>query len=94
MTVLSMVGKFFVSMAFTGIYVWTSEVMPTEVRNIGMGSCSLFARISGIIAPFIGGPLVRIDLTWLLALVCHVLMFYFMCLLLYSMMSGYSDVLF
>ena len=59
-TVLSMVGKFFVTMAFSGIYLWTSEVMPTEVRNIGMGSCSMFARISGIIAPFIGGPLVSV----------------------------------
>jgi hypothetical protein len=33
--------------------------MPTEVRNIGIGTASMCARISGMVAPFVGGPLVR-----------------------------------
>ena len=33
--------------------------MPTELRNGAIGIASASARISGMIAPFIGGPLVR-----------------------------------
>lgn len=58
MTALSLTGKGFVTMAFTGIYVYTTELFPTEVRNIAMGSASLCARISGMFAPLMGGPLV------------------------------------
>jgi OCT family organic cation transporter-like MFS transporter 4/5 len=56
---MSMVGKLFVVISFSGIYVFTSEVFPTEVRTTGMGAASFVARISGILAPFVGGPLVR-----------------------------------
>lgn len=59
MMTLSVLGKFFVTMAFSGIYVYTAELFPTEVRNFGMGTASFWARISGMSAPFIGGPLVR-----------------------------------
>ncbi len=44
-------------MAFTDIYIYTSEVVPTEVRNIGMGTASFCARISGMAAPYVGGIL-------------------------------------
>ena len=49
-------------MAFTDIYVYTSEVVPTEVRNIGMGTSSVCARISGMAAPYVGGLLVLLYL--------------------------------
>ena len=48
-------------MAFTDIYVYTSEVVPTEVRNIGMGTSSVCARLSGMAAPYIGGILVLLS---------------------------------
>ena len=53
-----MIGRMFISMAFYGIYVLSPELYPTDVRGVGMGMSSVFARISGIAAPFIGGPLV------------------------------------
>ena len=33
-------------MAFTDIYTYTSEVVPTEVRNTGMGTSLFCARIA------------------------------------------------
>ena len=61
--VLALVGKAGAAMAFTDIYVYTSEVVPTEVRNIGMGTSSVCARISGMAAPYVGGLLVL--LVWI-----------------------------
>ncbi|XP_025097989.1 organic cation transporter protein-like isoform X1 [Pomacea canaliculata] len=52
-TVLSMVGRFGISAAFSIIYVFTAELLPTSVRNSGMGVSSLNARFGGIASPYI-----------------------------------------
>ncbi|XP_053397695.1 organic cation transporter protein-like [Mercenaria mercenaria] len=51
--VLSNVGKFGVSAAFAVIYVWSAELFPTKVRNSGMGSSSMMARVGSMISPYI-----------------------------------------
>ncbi|ELT98228.1 hypothetical protein CAPTEDRAFT_166395 [Capitella teleta] len=56
-TVLSVMGKGFVTVSFTGVYILTSEIVPTSVRNIGVGFTSMCARIAGMAAPYVGGPL-------------------------------------
>ena len=38
---------------FLILYVYTLELLPTSVRTIGLGACSLFARIGGISVPLI-----------------------------------------
>ena len=63
--VLALVGKAGAAMAFTDIYIYTSELVPTEVRNIGIGTASFCARISGMAAPYVGGILVRNIPLWL-----------------------------
>jgi len=66
--VLSLTGKFAVSTAFTLLYVYTSELFPTEVRNKGLGVTSVAARVGGILAPFIAS-LVR--LLWFDVIAIH-----------------------
>ena len=46
-----MCGKFFGAAAFAILYVYAAELFPTVVRNVGVGSSSMCARIGGIIQP-------------------------------------------
>lgn len=52
-TALAMLGKLFATAAFATIYVLSAELFPTAIRNIGMGSSSCWARVGGMISPFI-----------------------------------------
>lgn len=40
-------------MAFSVVYMYTAEVYPTVLRNIGIGMCSSAARIGSITAPYV-----------------------------------------
>uniref|UniRef100_A0A8C2CGL6 Solute carrier family 22 member 5 n=1 Tax=Cyprinus carpio TaxID=7962 RepID=A0A8C2CGL6_CYPCA len=51
--VLEMAGKFGLTISFTVVYIYTAELYPTVLRNLGMGLCSSAARIGSITAPYI-----------------------------------------
>lgn len=48
-----MTGKFGFTIAFSIVYIYTAEIYPTVLRNVGMGMCSSAARIGSIIAPYV-----------------------------------------
>ncbi|GIY27440.1 hypothetical protein CEXT_201112 [Caerostris extrusa] len=52
-TTFAMVGKFCVTGSFGILYLYTTEVFPTSVRNATLGSCSMCARVGSILAPFV-----------------------------------------
>jgi len=52
---LSLAGKFGISSAFAVVFVYSVEIFPTEYRGVGLGGCSMCARIGGILAPIVGG---------------------------------------
>jgi len=60
-TVLSILGKALVCISFAVVYVHSSEMFPTEVRNVGLGTASMCARISSLAASYVGGPLVGLN---------------------------------
>ncbi|XP_077997398.1 organic cation transporter protein-like [Glandiceps talaboti] len=62
-TPVMMIGKFSAAAAFWSIAIYTSEIYPTVVRNIGIGVSSAAGRIGSMILPYtflladIWGPL-------------------------------------
>ncbi|KAH6929664.1 hypothetical protein HPB50_003805 [Hyalomma asiaticum] len=51
--VVSLGAKMCISMSFAIIYIYSAELMPTIVRNVGMGIVSVAARVGGILSPFV-----------------------------------------
>ncbi|XP_019622928.1 PREDICTED: organic cation transporter protein-like [Branchiostoma belcheri] len=52
-TTLAMIGKFCITATFAIVYIFTAEIYPTVIRNIGVGMGAMMARVGGIVAPFI-----------------------------------------
>lgn len=58
LTALSIVATLAGKMSMTGsisvLYLFTPELFPTNIRNVGMGMCSTFARVGALISSFAG----------------------------------------
>lgn len=51
--VMGNLGKLFICTAFDGIYTWSVEIFPTDVRSSGMGFTTITARIGSTAAPWV-----------------------------------------
>lgn len=51
--VFTMVGKMAITAAYQIIYLYASEVFPTEVRQRGMGTATMVAKVGSMAAPFL-----------------------------------------
>lgn len=61
--ILGTLGVSSAAIVACSIYVYTSELYPTVVRNMAIGVCSTFMRIGSMVAPFITNSVV--DIPWL-----------------------------
>ena len=48
-----MAGKLSICAAYTTIYIFSAEIFPTPIRNVGIGAASMSARIGGILCPYL-----------------------------------------
>ena len=59
-TVLAMVGKAFITVSYTTIFLFTAEMFPTRVRHLAHGVCNTCGNLAGMITPFMGAPLMAV----------------------------------
>ncbi|XP_048736820.2 organic anion transporter 3-like [Ostrea edulis] len=52
--VFTLVGKAAITGSFSTIFLYTPELYPTNLRNVGIGVSSAFARVGGMLSPFAG----------------------------------------
>ncbi len=49
---MTTLGKVAISASFTVIYLHSSEIFPTSIRNTGMGLMAITSRMGGIASPY------------------------------------------
>src|SRR5215207_897144 len=54
--------SFFALGAWSALYAYTPELLPTRMRTTGMGAASGMARVAGVLAPLLGGLLIPVSL--------------------------------
>jgi MFS family permease len=62
MNIINGLLKFLASATYAIIYIYANELFPTNVRNTGMGICSMVARIGAIIGTYCNDSLVSVVL--------------------------------
>ena len=50
---VSMIGKFCITFTFSAIYIFTSEVYPTQIRGIGLCYASMIGRLGGTLGSYV-----------------------------------------
>jgi len=45
---LSMIGKLAITTSYGVIYIFSTEIFPTSIRNVAVGACSMSARLQNL----------------------------------------------
>ena len=48
-----MIGKLSITASYGVIYIFSTEIFPTPIRNVAIGAASMSARIGGILCPYL-----------------------------------------
>lgn len=48
----AMLGRFGISATYSVLTLYTAELYPTEIRNSALGTCSTWAHVGSISAPY------------------------------------------
>ena len=59
MNIINGLLKLLASASYATIYIFANELFPTNVRNTGMGTCSMIARIGAMIGTYCNDSLVN-----------------------------------
>ena len=63
----AMIGKVSIASSYQVIYLFSTELIPTEVRQYGLGSCNVMARMGSILSPYITDLLVNNVLLYIMS---------------------------
>jgi len=50
-TGLALIGKAAIVSCFCTIFIYSSEIFPTVIRSVGVGTCTFFGRVGSLLAP-------------------------------------------
>lgn len=50
---LSLIAKMFIFCTYNAIYIHAGEIFPTQLRHMGVSSCSIASRFGSTVAPFV-----------------------------------------
>ena len=50
-TALALIGKATIVSCFCIIFIYSSEVFPTVIRTVGVGTCAFWGRVGSLLAP-------------------------------------------
>lgn len=50
-TALALIGKASIVSCFCIIFIYSSEVFPTVIRTVGVGTCAFWGRVGSLLAP-------------------------------------------
>ncbi|XP_073236128.1 organic cation transporter protein-like [Porites lutea] len=51
--IMALAAKFFVFISFAAVYVFSTELFPTVIRNVGMGTSTSVARLGSFASPYV-----------------------------------------
>ena len=50
--IFNMIGKVGISASYNVMYLYTSEIFPTEIRSFGLGICDFAGYVAYVVAPY------------------------------------------